>query len=269
MSELRRTIQELSDKDLVRHYIDHKDEYTPEALIIMKEEIDKRGLDLSKPDAAPGEEAEDEPVAVSFKSDDFIKFDHSFSRTDLVIASAMLREESVPFFADNPTSTDTIPIEGESEKRYIINIPNTYVERVHAILDEHFIKSDNKYLLKYSGARERLKAFNFHDIHLTESESMEELEVVLSEEEKRIVVTLGRRLLGEADAVEKAQDRILFYFDSIEPFIEMLESSGTASLSKNDLLTMLEILQVYVDNPALPSSMDEAIIQILGLFIDP
>jgi hypothetical protein len=265
MKELREMISKYSDDELLVQVVEKAAEYTPEALAIMKEEVERRGLDvLSKQEPSAGA---DEPQVTTFKSEDFLKFDHSFSRTDLLLASAMLREHAIPFFVDNPTSTDTIPIENELEKQYIVNIPKTYAEKAHALLDEHFIKADNKYLLKYSGARDRLKAFNFHDIHLTETESDEELDVALAAEEKQCVIDFGRRLLGEAENVEKTQERVLFYYDSIEPLMERLDEPGTGSLSRSDLLTMLEILQVYVDDPALPASMDEAISTLLGLFI--
>jgi hypothetical protein len=60
---------------------------------------------------------------------------------------------------------------------------------------------------------------------------------------------------------------VLFYYDSIEPLIERLQESGRTTLSRSDLLTTLEILQVYVDDPALPSSMEEAISQLLSFFL--
>jgi hypothetical protein len=267
MKELREMISKYSDHELLVQVVEKAAEYTPEALAIMKEEVDRRGIDDSLLSKQESEASTDEPQVTTFKSEDFLKFDHSFSRTDLLLASAILREHAIPFFVDNPTSTDTIPIENELEKQHIINIPKTYAEKAHALLDEHFIKADNKYLLKYSGARDRLKAFNFHDVHLTEAESFEELEVALSAEEKRCVIDFGRRLLLEADNVEKTQERVLFYYDSIEPLIERFEEPDTGSLSRSDLLSMLEILQVYVDDPALPASMDEAISTLLGFFI--
>ena len=267
MKELREMISNYSDNELLLQVVEKAAEYTPEALAVMKEEVTRRGLDVSQLSNQESIAGADEPQVTTFKSEDFLKFDHSFSRTDLLLASAILREHAIPFFVDNPTSTDTIPIENELEKEFIINIPKTFAEKAHTLLDEHFIKADNKYLLKYTGARDRLKAFNFHDIHLTEAESNEELEVALSAEEKRCVIDFGRRLLGEVEEVERKQERVLFYYDSIEPLIELLGEPGTGSLSRSDLLTMLEILQVYVDDPALPSSMDEAISTLLGFFI--
>jgi hypothetical protein len=268
MNELRETIRALSDTDLLTAFTEKAGEYTQEALAIIKQEVEGRGLDpsqWSKNDSAD----EDEAKIITYKTEDLIEFEHSFSRTDLLLASAILRENAIPFFPNNPTSSDILPTENELERRYTIRIPKIHADRVHELLDEHFIKSDNKYLLKYSAARDRLRAFNFHDIHLTENESFEELEVALSTEEKRCVITLGRRLLKEAEAVEKAQDRVLFYYDSIEPLIEVLDAADTTTLTRNDLLAMLEILQVYIDDPMLPSSMDDAISSLLGFFIGP
>lgn len=266
MEELRRTIQHYTDSELITQVTEKNGEYTPEALAIMKEEAERRGLDPSLPAQKDAREDE-EPRVTTYKSEDFAKFDHAFKRTDLQLATAVLRENAIPFFVDNPTSSDMLPTETEADRSYTINIPKVYADKAHALLDEHFIKADNRYLLRYEGARERLKAFNFSDIHLTESESLEELEVHLSAPEKQCIVTLGRRLYSEAESVEKAQERVLFYYDSIEDLIDRLQDGSASTLSRNDLLTMLEILQVYVDDPALPSSMDEAISSLLGFFI--
>jgi hypothetical protein len=41
-----------------------------------------------------------------------------------------------------------------------------------------------------------------------------------------------------------------------------------APFTRSDLLAILEIFQVYADDPALPASMDEAIAHLLAFFID-
>jgi hypothetical protein len=263
MSDIRTAIGEFTDEHLLHEYLNERNAYTPEAISIMREEIDRRGLKESSLTDAEGAE---QPV-IRMATEDFIKFDHSFSRTDLLLASAVLREHEIPFFPDNPSSTATIPIENESEMRYTIRIHKDFADKAHEFLDEHFIKSDNRYLLKYTGARERLKAFNFSDIHLSEEEAGEALDVAFTQDENKVIISFGQRLLDEADAVEKAQERVLFYYDSIEPLLERLQKAGRTTLSRSDLLTTLEILQVYVDDPALPSSMDEAILQLLSFFL--
>jgi hypothetical protein len=266
MNDLRTAIAEMTDQQLREAYFRSKDQYTAEALGFIKEEIEKRKLSEENSGQIP-ETAKDQGEPVRLKSDDFILFDHSFSRTDLLLASAMLRENDIAFYIDNPTSTDTLPIEGEADKRYTIRVHKSFEEKTHALLDEHFVKADNKYMLKYTGARDRLKAFNFSDIHLSEQEAAEMIEVALSAGEKKIIIALGERLLAEADDIEKAQDRVLFYYDSIEPLIARLEEAGEQTLSRSDLLAMLEILQVYADDPALPASMDETIAPLLDLFL--
>lgn len=263
MDELRNTIGGFSDEELRKAYFSEKNEYTDEALKIMSVEVMKRGLTEE-----PGDINNNEAVpAIQLKSDDFVKFDYSFSRTDLLLATAVLRDNSVPFFVDNPTSSDIIPVENEYEKRYTIRIHKSSIDKSHELLDEHFVKADNKYLLKYTGVRDRLRAFNFNDIHLTEKVANEELDVAFSEGENNIIVSLGNRLLREAEQIEKRQERVLFYFDSIEPLTGRLQKPGRSSLSRNDLLAILEILQVYADDPDLPPSMDEAISHLLAFFL--
>jgi hypothetical protein len=267
MSDLRAAIGEFTDQQLLTAYFREKDEYTAEALAVMRDELSKRGLDKAELSGTSSGSSSEETAPISLNSEDFAPFDHSFSHTDLLLASAVLRDNEVPFFVDNPTSTDTIPIENEIEKRYTIHIHKTYTDKAHELLGEHFISADSKYLLKYTGARERLRAFNFHDIHLSEQETAEELDVAFTADEKKVITLLGRRLLGEAEAVEKTQERILFYYDAIEPIIERLQEPDRTSLSRNDLLAILEILQIYADDPALPPSMDEAISQLLSFFL--
>jgi hypothetical protein len=263
MSELLNTIRDFSDEQLRNAFFREKDQYTDEAMEIIRVEFMKRGLTQE-----PGDVKKEEAVStIRLKSEDFVRFDYSFSRTDLVLATAVLRDNSVAFFVDNPTSSDIIPFENESEKRYSILIHKSFIDKSHELLDEHFVKADNKYLLKYTGARDRLRAFNFNDIHLTEKAAGEELDVAFSADEINIIIALGIRLLKEAEQIENKQERVLFYYDCIEPLIGRLREHGRTSLSRNDLLTVLEILQVYADDPCLPPSADEAIFQLLAFFL--
>jgi hypothetical protein len=264
MDDLRTAIGEYTDEHLLHEYLREQSEYTPEAIAVMRKEIERRGL---SPSSQESEADGGETATIRLNAQDFLPFDHSFSRTDLIIARAILQEHKIPFFEDNPSSTATLPIESESEMLYTIRVHSTFAEKAHALLDEHFLKTDNRYLLKYTGARERLKVFNFSDIHLSEKEAAVEVEVAFSREEKDSIVSLGQRLLGEADAIEQSQERVLFYYDSIEPLLDRLGESNRTMLTLSDLLTALEILQVYVDDPALPASMDEAISQLLSFFL--
>jgi hypothetical protein len=265
MSDLRETISDFTDRELVEACYRKKEDYTPEAMAIIREEIERRGLTEAVVEEA-GEKAVD-PATLRMGSEDFVVLDHFFSATDLLLASAVLRDNAVPFFTDNPSSTGMLPIETEAAKQFKVHIHKDFVAKAHELLDEHFALEGNRYLLRYEGARARLRAFNFHDLQPVEPTEHEDFEVSLTEEEKGVVIALGRRLQQEADTIEKEQDRILFYFDSIDSLLEQLAETGNTALSRNDLLTLLEILQVYIDDPALPPFMDEAISQLLSLFL--
>jgi hypothetical protein len=269
MDTIRTTIAEFTDEELLNAYFRTKDQYTPEAQAIMAEVIRQRGLsekDLTNVcDAAASGMG---GAVVRYEINDFVPFEHSFSATDLLLASAVLHDNSIPFFADNPTSSNTFPIETEADRRLTIRVHKEYVEKAHELLGEHFSKDGNRYVLKHEGTRERLRAFNFHDIPVSEHILLEELEVSLTTQERAVIVTLGRRLLKEADLIEKKQDRILFHYDSLEPLIEKLDEPKSVPLTRNDLLVILEIMQIYVDDEGLPAFMDESIATLLSFFLE-
>lgn len=263
MEFLHEKIQNYSDEYLVEQYTKYKDDYTPEALAILKDEIDKRQLEINS-----ANKTNDKPQEIiNLDRNDFICFEHDFSRTDLQLAVTILRDNDVIFFVDNPSSGDSFPLENVSTLRYTIEVHKDWVQKAHELLDEHFIKGDESYVLKYTAPKDRLKAFNFHDIHLTEGEANEELEVVFDDEEKKIILLYAAKLLEEADKIESQQERVLFYYDSIEPVTQKLESSAN-KLNRSDLLTILEILQVYCDEPEFPESIDETIQTLLSFFIE-
>ena len=265
MDDLGSTIKDFTDEELATACFSQSASYTPEALRLMREELSRRGLSESRP-SEKTDAAEKTPGPLILDGTDFVPFVHSFTSTDWLLARAVLLDNDIPFIVDNPTSTNTFPIEAETEKEISIRLHKDSLDKCRELLDEHFILSENKYRLKYSGARERLKAFNFHDVATSEAEAAEEVEVSLTEDEKRLFVTLGRRLLKEPERVEKEQDRILFYYDSIDELLGRLATPDHPLLSRNDLLTLIEILQVYVNDPALPPSADEAIAQLLSFF---
>jgi len=271
MTELKETISGYTDKDLLEQYFRHKDEYTPQALDIMREEISRRNLGekdfqefLTR---QPGEVEIDEGGSVlQLKSEDFEAFDHTFTHTDILLAHAVLRDNNVAFYIDNPKSSDTIPLETEAEKRYTIHVHKKYIEKAHEILDEHFVKEDGAYTLKYAGARDRLKAFNFYDIHLSELAAKEEVEVEIPSGEKKLIIQYAQKLLNEADEIEERQGRVLFYYDTLEPLIEKLEKQGYM-LSRTELLAILELFQVYCEEPDFPESLDNTIKALLSFFL--
>jgi hypothetical protein len=268
MDDMRSTIGEFTDDELLNAWFRTRDQYTPEAQAIMAEVMRKRNL--GEKDLPGGGEPGSEPGAatVRYELGDFVPFEHSFSATDLLLASAVLKDNDIPFFADNPTSSTTFPIETEADRRLTIKVHKDFVEKAHELLGEHFSRDGNRYVLKNEGTRERLRAFNFHDIPVSEHTLLDEIEVSLTADEKAVIVALGRRLLKEADLIEKTQDRILFYYDALEPLIEELGAPESAPLTRSDLLAILEIMQVYVDDEGLPGFMDDSIATLLSFFLE-
>jgi len=258
-------IRELSNKEILDAYYRHRDDYTAEAQSLLLDEIRKRNLSESSVQENP-EEVEKAAVA-DLKSEDFVLIEHTFTPIDLLLASAILRDNAIPFFPENITASSAIPIESEGTRRITIRIHKDYIDKSRELLGEHFAVVEDRYTLKHEGVRERLRTFNFHDIQYSEHSLSEEVEVALTSEEKAVVAGLGRRLQQEAESFEKTEERILFFYDSIDDLLGRLEKRGEALLTLNDLLTMLEIMQVYIDDPALPTSMDDAIAQLLAFFL--
>jgi hypothetical protein len=119
------------------------------------------------------------------------------------------------------------------------------------------------YLSKYCGTKDQLKSFNFHDIHISEKEAKELIDVEFSSEELEVITNYGQRLLAEVETIEK--QRVVFFYDSVEPLLELLQKNAD-KLTRTDLLTVLEILQIYCDDPQFPEFMDEAIMTLLSFF---
>lgn len=268
MEQLQEVIQKFSNDHLLEQYIDHQEEYTQEALKVLKKEIDKRDIKQEEIDAYLKLKEEILEDKKPLDTKDFVLFDHSFSHTDIILAIAVLRDSKVIFYVDNPKSTNTIPLESESVKNYTIHVQEDFIEKAHELLDEHFVKEDGIYSFKHAGAIERLKSFSFHDLHLSELEAAETIEVDLTSDERKVIIQYGNRLLNEVDKIEEVQERVVFYYDSVESLIGYLGEEDNKLLSRSDLLAILEILQIYCQDIDFPPTMNDAIATLLGFFLD-
>ena len=268
MEQLLEVIQKYSNKHLLEQYIDHQEEYVPDALKLLKKEIENRNIKQEEIDAYLKLKEVIPEDNKPLDTKDFIPFDHSFSHTDIILAVAVLRDSKVIFFVDNPESSDTIPLESESVKKYAIHVHKDNIEKAHELLDEHFVKEDGIYSFKHAGAIERLKAFSFHDLHLSELEAAETIEVDLTSDERKVIIQYGNRLLEEVDKIEEVQERVVFYYDSVESLIGYIEEEENKLLSRSDLLAILEILQIYCQDVDFPSTTNDAIATLLGFFLD-
>ncbi len=265
MEQLKEEIKNFSDELLLNQFIHHQGEYTPEAVAILNAEIKRRNLDIEKTIEQLKKQENSEMIHLDSK--DFLQFDHIFTRIDFELASVILRDNKIPFYADNPQSSNTLPLENEAEKPFLIHVHKTAIEQAHELLDEHFEKIDGKYQLKKMSIKEQLKAFSFHELHLSQKEAAEIVKVVLTPEEKEIIIRYGKRVLEEGDRIEQQQDRVIFCYDSIETLFGHFSHDEEQSLTKTDLLTILEILQIFSDDPEFPSLMDESILTLLSFFL--
>ena len=265
MQQLKSELQNYTDAQLSEQLLEHHDEYTPEALALLQEEAGRRNLDIERQRQLL-DEKNTEARVIRLDVKDFEQFDHQFTRVDLELAAVILRDHEIPFYADNTKSSATIPLESEAAPQYSIHVHKSGIEKAHELLDEHFEKVDGSYRLKKMNIREQLKLFSFNELHLGELEALEEVEVSFSAQEKEVILGYAKKVLEEGDQIEQSQDRVLFYYDSIETVIELLSEGDTAAFSKTALLTILEILQVVCDDPAFPEFMNETITSLLGFF---
>ena len=265
MEQLKKEVQKISDEQLLDQFVSHQEEYTPEAIALINAEIKRRGLDIEKLSSSGKKNRES--VLLNHDSDDFTPLDHVFNRMDLELVAAILRENRVMFYIDTPKSSDMIPREGEAMKQFTVHIHNSTIKDAHALLDEHFEKSDGKYVLKKMGIKEQLKAFSFHELRFSEKDMEEMAEVILTQQEKAVIINYGNRILDESDKIEQDQDRVIFYYDSIESLLVHLSGVEENTLSKTYLLTILEILQIFCGDRDFPTFMEESISTLLSFFL--
>ena len=87
-----------------------------------------------------------------------------------------------------------------------------------------------------------------------------------SQEEKDVLNRYGRRLLSEIDEIETRDGRIVFNFDNVEALVGLL-SREKPGLTKTDLFTALEILQIYCNDPEFGPAAQGVAEALLGFFL--
>jgi hypothetical protein len=90
---------------------------------------------------------------------------------------------------------------------------------------------------------------------------------VFTSEEKNTITAYGKKVLEEYERIEAEQSRVIFYYDTIESLCDHLSDEEELSLTRTELLTILEILQIFVDNADFPSFMEESIATLLSFFM--
>ena len=266
-SSLKESIKAFSNSYLIEQYYINRDQYTPEAAKVLEQEISRRGIGKEEIDSVLSESRESELVeTVHYDKKDFIELAGAFTTNDSLLVRSMLAQHKIPSFADN--SAALLPFTGEELDAHLVKffIHKDFLEAARAVIAEHYELVDNRYNIKYNDIKTRLKSFNFYEIPHYILESKELAGVEFTPEEKELLITYGSRLLAEVDEIESKQERVVFYYDSIEDFIESLRSEKKPDLTRNDLITALEILQIYCDDANFPDAASSVIEALLGFF---
>jgi len=251
--DLHEAVQHFNNEHLIEQYYLEKNQYTEEALEVLKQEIDRRMLSQEDIDAVLTAhvipESDDSYMIQHFDKSEYEVIEGAFTPNDALVVRSMLAELSIPLLMDT-SAAKLIPGLGEqSSHPIVLLVHRDYKEQALSLIAEHFDLNDMLYSLKYSDTLSRLKSFNFYEVPQAILSSQEITAVNLSQSEKDVLITFGRRLLDEADTIEIQQERVIFYYDAVEPLIERLEKTEIPQLSHTDLLTALEMLQIYCTAP--------------------
>jgi hypothetical protein len=259
---LKNRLSEMPDKDLLDLYLSHRDEYTEEAVAMMKAEMVVRKIE---PEAGQSQKP-GQPV--SYSRTDFTTLEHAFPQVDILLVQLMLRESGIPFFVQVPPARSSVlPVDGELMQNYTLNVLAAKKEQAQAIINEHFSVNDGVYARRNLGGKDRLRSISFNEIPVSELEMAEEVEVDLSAQERSIIEKMAARAINEADAIETRLERGIFFYDNLEVLCEKLKSDDT-TLTRGDLLAILEVLQIFCDEPDFPESLEKSACAIIE-FLSP
>lgn len=265
MEHLHEIISEYSDEKIMDQILNHAEEYTEEAMKLLYAEADSRKIDLAKEIKTDNERLNYQ--IRHLESKDFEPFNHVFTQTDIELAGTILRENEILFYIDNSNSSSILPIESIASKTFSMHVHKEGFEKAEELLGEHFEKMDGFYRLKNNGIRDRLIQLSFAELHMSELEAQETVEVDFTEQEKDCIREYGMKILKEIDRIELEQDRFVFYYDSIEPLLGHLTKKQNLHLTKTELVTILEILQIFCRDDGFPEYIDASIETLLGFFL--
>jgi hypothetical protein len=266
-SQLRETVKNFSNGFLIEQFHCNRDHYTDEAAKVLEEEIALRSITQEEIDSVLASVmGVEEARIVHYDKKDFTLLEGAFTTNDALLVRSMLEEHKIPSFSDN--SAALLPFNGEELDTHLVKyyLHNDFLEAGRAVIAEHYDLKDNRYFIKYNDIKTRLKSFNFYEIPPYILESKEIADVEFTPEEKAALEKFGSRLLREVDEIESSRERVVFYFDSVENFLDRLRSKEKPRFTRNDLLTALEILQIYCDDPEFPETVNGVIEALIGFF---
>jgi hypothetical protein len=260
-SEFIERISLMPDDELLEAVIHKHAEYTEPALELLKAEMHERGLKETSLKIS-----EEEAAQPLLTPEDFIPLENGFSATDLIVVQAILQEHKIPFIIPRPHLSSMLPVEETASAFFAVNVHKARIEEAKKALHEHFDPQGDAYQLKHTHPRERLRAFSFHDVRFSDSEMEETVDVTFPEGEKTAILALINKLLIEIDQVEKDLGRPIFFYDNLEDINAILTGTMDADFTRTDLMTILEVLQIYSDRADFPQILDEVIVSLLGFF---
>jgi hypothetical protein len=271
MENLREMLADFSDDQLIDEYKKRRGDYTEEAQKILEEEIARRGINMAHAQESQSSQPQQAAKIAEILApgarvgrEDFLQLDLVFAKKDILTANAMLRDSKVPYFVKESGEKDHT----DGFETFRVCVYKDAIDEAVAIIEEHFCKDaeEGRYVLRESDVIDRLKSFNFYDITFSDAAANEKLDTSFCEQESAALITLAQALVEEAEAIEEEQEKVVFFYDSMEPLISKLKGKG--GFTRTDFLAILEICQIYCDDERYNPILNNTVSSILAFFLD-
>jgi hypothetical protein len=286
MEGLKEILSNYTDKELLDRYKTCRGDYVEEAVKLFDEELARRGLDPEAHAAARDSvEAAVEAAVASAKNlkrADFAPLPHPFLKADVVTADAVLRGSNVPYIIeerrDGSAGQDGAGavIMGQTgavelppgPAQFNIMVYKDAMEKARELIGEHFEAGigDGVYVPRRTDVVDRLKSFSLYDIRMSDAAEAERLAVDFTEKERGALIKLAETLVAEADRIEEEQGRVVFFYDSMEPLAGKLKNGE--ALTRTDFLAIIELCQIYCDDPRYDAELNQTAASILSFFLE-
>lgn len=249
--QLRERLRQLEDDFLIEQYLRHRDDYTPGAYGVIREELVARGFgedQLAEGDGQCADEQLRVPTSDAREAHELAPLACRFHRKDLLVLQSVLSEAEVACTIES----NGVEQEPESTESFCAYVAKDNVERIENMLDEHFDRTDGFHVLRHTGTRDRLRSYS-----LSEAVAGDEtVQVSFSAQERHALLACLDTLQKNADSIEKETGRTLFYFDNLAECETRLRDGKQNRFPRPDLLTILETLQVLCDRDAFPDILE-------------
>jgi len=288
---LRESVLNFTGDRLLEIYRNERGDYHPDAFKVFEEELARRGIDTAarvKADEQSEFAAACADAAVkNLNRDDFVPLGHPFLKADAVVANTILHDSKVPYAivkhdltqieqADTvlPSSVfGIVPVATQIEA-FNVMVYKDALTAARTLIEEHFGIDKNYcgglyggfYVLRQSNFIDRLKTFNFNDVTMSDGAASEPVEVGLSKEERAAIVKLSGTLMKEAEDIEEEQERIVFFYDSLEGIMKKMKQESPL-LTRTEFLAIIEMCQIYCEDERYDPALNSVAESILDFFL--